>query len=97
MSDERDNSGSDRAEIENIPWYEDNWEINPETGKAEWVPLFIRGLLPPGAPGPRRYLEIPGQFKDGKMLIDGEWVDPPPGLSPDFRKLMHEKLSEESQ
>jgi hypothetical protein len=40
--------------------------------------LFVLRPSAPGVREPTRYMEIPGLFKDGKMLADGEWVEPNP-------------------
>ena len=51
-----------------IPLSEDNWEVNPETGKTEWAPFMLASPLPPGALGPVRYGWWPGKYRDGKRV-----------------------------
>jgi len=60
--------GGGHGELSNVSLYEDNWEVNPETGKTEWVPYMLASPPMPGYPGPDRYAWWPGRFKDGKRV-----------------------------
>lgn len=63
-----DEDPGDCGELSNVSLYEDNWEVNPETGKTEWVPYMLASPPMPGYPGPDRYAWWPGRFKDGKRV-----------------------------
>ena len=41
---------------------------DPETGKQVWTPYMLRQPPLPGYPGPERFGECEGVFKDGRQI-----------------------------
>jgi len=66
--DEESDEDTDWGELSNVSMLEDNWDVNEETVKTEWVPFMLKSPPMPGYPGPVRYAECPGRYKDGKRV-----------------------------
>ena len=62
-----------------IPWFEDNWETDPETGETAWAPFMLAAPPAPGFPGPDRWGEWLGVLNGGKQIGPAPvygWVRP---------------------
>ena len=57
---------SDDSELSDVPLLEDHREVDPDTGKSEWVPYMLAPPPMPDYAGPVDYAGWPRRYKDGK-------------------------------
>ena len=63
-----------------IPLSEDHWEVDPETGQTDWVPVSLTAPPLPGFPGPVRYAEFPKDSDEDAKRVEATPVEEPPIL-----------------